>query len=261
MSEASIVPGPSAAGVDLTGRSAIVTGAASGIGRACAGRLAAAGAEVTVVDLNGDAAREVADGFGGKAIQADLSNHEALDALEVEADIVVNNAGLQHVAAIEEFPPERFSLIIRLMLEAPFRIVQKALPRMYEREWGRVINISSVHGLRASPYKSAYVTAKHGLEGLSKVVALEGGPRGVTANSICPAYVRTPLVEGQIADQARIHGISEDEVIEQVMLTEPAIKRLIEPEEVAELATFLCAPEASFINGASLVIDGGWTAR
>ena len=261
MSEASIVPGPSAAGVDLADRSALVTGAASGIGRACAARLAAAGAEVTVVDLNGDAAREAADGFGGKAVQVDLSDFEALDSLEVEADIVVNNAGLQHVAAIEEFPPERFSLILRLMLEAPFRIVQKALPRMYEREWGRVINISSVHGLRASPYKSAYVTAKHGLEGLSKVIALEGGPNGVTSNSICPAYVRTPLVEGQIADQARIHGISEDEVIEKIMFTEPAIKRLIEPEEVAELATFLCAPEASFINGASLVMDGGWTAR
>jgi len=143
----------------------------------------------------------------------------------------------------------------------PFRLVQKALPRMYESEWGRVVNISSVHGLRASPYKSAYVAAKHGLEGLSKVIALEGGPKGVTSNCICPAYVRTPLVENQIADQARIHAISEGEVIEKIMLTEPAIKRLIEPEEVAELAAFLCAPEASFINGASLVMDGGWTAR
>ena len=261
MSEASIVPGPSAAGVDLTGRSALVTGAASGIGRACAGRLAAAGAGVTVVDLNGDAAREVAEECGGKAVETDLSDYEALDALEVEADIVVNNAGLQHVAAIEEFPPERFSLIVRLMLEAPFRIVQKVLPGMYEREWGRVINISSVHGLRASPYKSAYVSAKHGLEGLSKVIALEGGPKGVTSNCICPAYVRTPLVENQIADQARTRGIAEEEVIEKIMLTEPAIKRLIEPEEVAELATFLCASEASFINGASLTMDGGWTAR
>jgi 3-hydroxybutyrate dehydrogenase len=261
MSEASIVPSPSAAGLDLTGRSALVTGAASGIGRACAARLAAAGAEVTVMDLNGDDARKVAQDFGGSAVQADLSDNAVLDALEVEADIVVNNAGLQHVAAIEEFPPERFSLIVRLMLEAPFRLVQKALPGMYERGWGRVINISSVHGLRASPYKSAYVSAKHGLEGLSKVIALEGGPKGVTSNCICPAYVRTPLVENQIADQARIHGISEEEVIEKIMLTEPAIKRLIEPEEVAELAAFLCAPEASFINGASLVMDGGWTAR
>ena len=247
--------------MDLTGRSALVTGAASGIGRACAYRLAAAGAEVTVVDLNGDAARKVAEEFGGKAVQADLSDHTVIDSLEVEADIVVNNAGLQHVSAIEEFPPERFSLIVRLMLEAPFRLVQKALPKMYERGWGRVINISSVHGLRASPYKAAYVAAKHGLEGLSKVIALEGGPRGVTSNCLCPAYVRTPLVENQIADQARIHGISEEEVIERIMLTEPAIKRLIESEEVAELAAFLCAPEASFINGASLVMDGGWTAR
>jgi 3-hydroxybutyrate dehydrogenase len=261
MNETSIVPGPSAAGVDLTGRSALVTGAASGIGRAGAYRLAAAGAEVTVVDLNGDAARKVAEEFGGKAVQADLSDHTVIDSLEVEADIVVNNAGLQHVSAIEEFPPERFSLIVRLMLEAPFRLVQKALPKMYERGWGRVINISSVHGLRASPYKAAYVAAKHGLEGLSKVIALEGGPRGVTSNCLCPAYVRTPLVENQIADQARIHGISEEEVIERIMLTEPAIKRLIESEEVAELAAFLCAPEASFINGASLVMDGGWTAR
>jgi 3-hydroxybutyrate dehydrogenase len=216
---------------------------------------------VTVLDVDGDAAKEVAEGIGGEALQADLSDYEVLDNLEVDADIIVNNAGLQHVAPIEEFPPERFSLILRIMLEAPFRILQKALPGMYEKGWGRVINISSVHGLRASPYKSAYVSAKHGLEGLSKTLALEGGPRGVTSNCVDPAYVKTPLVEKQIADQARIHGISEDEVIEKIMLTEPAIKRLIEPEEVAELALFLCSKEASFINGASIVMDGGWTAR
>jgi 3-hydroxybutyrate dehydrogenase len=261
MSETSIVPGPSAAGVDLSGRSALVTGAASGIGRACAGRLVQAGASVTVLDLDGDAAKKVAGEIGGEAVQADLSDYDVLENLEVDADIVVNNAGLQHVAAVEEFPPERFSLIVRIMLEAPFRIIQKALPGMYEKGWGRVVNISSVHGLRASPYKSAYVSAKHGLEGLSKTVALEGGPKGVTSNCVNPAYVRTPLVEKQIADQARTHGIPEDEVIEKIMLTEPAIKRLIEPEEVAELATFLCSKEASFINGASIVMDGGWTAR
>ena len=261
MDETFIAPGPSAAGVDLTGRSALVTGAASGIGRACAERLARAGASVTVLDLDGDAARRVAGEIGGEAQQADLSDYVVLDGLEVDADIVVNNAGLQHVAAVEEFPPERFSLILRIMLEAPFRIIQKALPGMYEKGWGRVVNISSVHGLRASPYKSAYVSAKHGLEGLSKTVALEGGPKGVTSNCVNPAYVRTPLVEKQIADQARQHGIPEDEVIEKIMLTEPAIKRLIEPDEVAELATFLCSTEASFINGASIVMDGGWTAR
>jgi 3-hydroxybutyrate dehydrogenase len=257
MSETSIMPGPAAAGVDLTGRSALVTGAASGIGRACAERLARAGASVTVLDLDGDAAQKIAGEIGGGALQADLSDYDVLDGLEVDADIVVNNAGLQHVAAIEKFPPERFSLILRIMLEAPFRILQKALPGMYERGWGRVINVSSVHGLRASPYKSAYVSAKHGLEGLSKTVALEGGPKGVTSNCVNPAYVRTPLVEKQIADQARTHGIPEDEVIEKIMLTEPAIKRLIEPEEVAELAAFLCSKEASFINGASIVMDGG----
>jgi 3-hydroxybutyrate dehydrogenase len=216
---------------------------------------------VTVLDLDGDAAKKVAEGIGGEALQADLSDYEVLDNLEIDADIVVNNAGLQHVAPVEEFPPERFSLILRIMLEAPFRILQKALPGMYEKGWGRVINVSSVHGLRASPYKSAYVSAKHGLEGLSKTVALEGGPKGVTSNCINPAYVKTPLVEKQIADQAKIHGISEDEVIEKIMLTEPAIKRLIEPEEVAELVVFLCSKEASFINGASIVMDGGWTAR
>lgn len=250
-----------AAGVDLTGRRALVTGAASGIGKACAKRLARAGARVTVLDLNGEAAGIVAEEIGGEAMQADLADLEVLHGLQLDLDILVNNAGLQHVAPVEEFPPDKFSLMLRVMLEAPFHLVRKALPGMYVREWGRIINISSVHGLRASPFKSAYVAAKHGLEGLSKVVALEGGPYGVTSNCISPAYVRTPLVESQITSQARIHGISEDEVIEKVMLTEPAIKRLIEPEEVAELVVFLCAPEASFINGASLTMDGGWTAR
>jgi 3-hydroxybutyrate dehydrogenase len=261
VNEASIVPERSSVDVDLTGRSALVTGAASGIGRACAMRLSRAGAAVTVLDLDGDAAGEVAEDIGGEAKQADLSDNGVIHSLQVDADIVVNNAGLQHVAAVEDFPPERFSMIVRIMLEAPFRIVQKALPGMYEKGWGRVINISSIHGQVASPYKSAYISAKHGLEGFSKTVALEGGAKGVTSNCICPAYVRTPLVENQISDQARTHGISEDEVIERIMLTEPAIKRLIEPEEVAELAAFLCTPEASFINGASLVMDGAATAH
>ena len=175
--------------------------------------------------------------------------------------MLVNNAGFQHVSPIEAFPPERFRTMLVLMLEAPFLLVRAVLPHMYGQGFGRIVNVSSVHGLRASPYKSAYVAAKHGLEGLSKVTALEGGPHGVTSNCVNPSYVRTPLVEKQVADQARIHGIAEDEVVEKVMLTEPAIKRLIEPEEVADLVAWLAGPSAGYVNGASLSIDGGWTAR
>ena len=159
--------------------------------------------------------------IGGEAVQTDFSNHEALDNLKIEANIVVNSAGLQHVAPIEDFPPERFSLMLQIMLEAPFRIARAALPGMYEKGWGRVINISSVHGLRVSPFKAACVAAKHGLEGLSKVLAFEGGPTGVTSNCVCPAFVRTPLVESQISDQARNQGIPENEVVEKIMLAVP----------------------------------------
>jgi 3-hydroxybutyrate dehydrogenase len=191
----------------------------------------------------------------------DLSDLDRIDELDLDVDIVVNNAGIQHVAPIEDFPPERFALILRVMLEAPFRIVRRAVPHMYRREWGRVVNISSVHGRVASPYKSAYVAAKHGLEGLSKVIAMEGAAHGVTSNCINPGYVRTPLVEGQIESQARVQGLRPDQVIEQVMLARTAIKRLIEPEEVAEFAAYLCSPAAATITGASMVMDGGWTAH
>jgi 3-hydroxybutyrate dehydrogenase len=245
----------------LVGRRALVTGGASGIGRACAVRLAEAGAEVVVVDRDAEAARVVAELVGGTAVAVDLTDLDAVDALDLDVDVLVNNAGLQHVAPIHEFPVDRFSYILRLMLEAPFRLVRGALPHMYEQGWGRVVHISSIHGLRASAYKSAYVTAKHGLEGLSKVIALEGAEHGVTSNCVNPAYVRTPLVEGQIADQAKAHGLSEDEVVEQVMLAPAAIKRLIEPEEVAETVAWLCSPAATSVTGTSVVMDGGWSAH
>jgi 3-hydroxybutyrate dehydrogenase len=245
----------------LTGRRALITGGASGIGRACAVRLARAGADVIVVDRDADAAQAVASEIGGTAVTVDLSDLDAVDALDLAVDVLVNNAGLQHVAPLHEFPVDRFSYILRLMLEAPFRLVRGALPHMYERGWGRVVNISSIHGLRASAYKSAYVTAKHGLEGLSKVIALEGAQHGVTSNCVNPAYVRTPLVEGQIADQAKAHGLSEDEVVEQVMLAPAALKRLIEPEEVADAVAWLCSPSATSVTGTSVVMDGGWSAH
>jgi 3-hydroxybutyrate dehydrogenase len=239
----------------------MATGGASGIGRACAVRLAAAGAAVVVVDRDAAAAQAVADQVGGTAVALDLTDLDAIDRLDLDVDVLVNNAGLQHVAPLHEFPVDRFSSILRLMVEAPFRLVRGALPGMYARGWGRVVNVSSVHGLRASPYKVAYVTAKHGLEGLSKVIALEGAEHGVTSNCVNPAYVRTPLVEGQIADQARAHGLTEDEVVEQVMLAPAALKRLIEPEEVADAVAWLCSPAATSVTGSSLVMDGGWTAH
>jgi 3-hydroxybutyrate dehydrogenase len=245
----------------LSGRTALVTGGGSGIGRACAVRLADDGATVVVLDRDEAAAAEVAELVGGRAIALDLTDLAAIDRLDVDADIVINNAGLQHVAPIEQFPPDTFSMMLRLMVEAPFRLVRRSLPAMYERGWGRVVNISSVHGVRASEFKVAYVTAKHALEGLSKVIALEGAPHGVTSNCVNPAYVRTPLVDRQIAAQAAAHGISEDEVVQQVMLAPAAVKRLIEPAEVAAAVAYLCGPDASFVTGESLMMDGGWSVR
>ncbi len=246
---------------DLTGRTALVTGAGSGIGAACAVALAAAGARVTVADVNAAAAEKVADEVGGVPWTVDLTDVAALADLHLEQDILVNNAGIQHVAPIEEFPPEQFRRILSLMVEAPFLLVRAALPFMYGNGFGRIVNISSVHGLRASPFKVAYVAAKHGLEGLSKVIALEGGGRGVTSTCVSPGYVRTPLVERQIGDQARIHGISEDDVLEKVFLAESAVKRLAEPSEVADLVVWLCGASAGLANGASYTLDGGWSAR
>ncbi|MDI6023662.1 3-hydroxybutyrate dehydrogenase [Leucobacter sp. UT-8R-CII-1-4] len=246
---------------DLNGKRAVITGGASGIGLACAREFADRGATVVIADINADAAAAAAAELGGESWQVDLSDTRALDELSLNADILVNNAGIQQVSPIEDFDPEKFRLIQRIMLEAPFLLIRAALPGMYERGWGRVINISSVHGLRASAFKSAYVAAKHGLEGLSKVTALEGGPHGVTSNCINPGYVRTPLVERQIADQAKVHGIAESEVVAKVMLTESAVKRLVEADEVASLAGWLASDAATMVTGASYTMDGGWSAR
>jgi 3-hydroxybutyrate dehydrogenase len=246
---------------DLDGRTALVTGGASGIGAACARELAARGAVVTVADLDEVGAKGVAEEVGGKAWAVDLSDVAGLEDVQLDADIVVNNAGVQHVSPITEFPPERFRFILALMVEAPFLLIRAALPHMYEQRFGRIINISSVHGLRASEYKAAYVTAKHALEGLSKVTALEGGPHQVTSNCVDPGYVRTPLVTKQIADQARNHGIPEDQVVNDILLKESAIKRLVEPEEVAALVGWLASPAAGMVTGASYTMDGGWSAR
>ena len=246
----------------LSGKTALVTGAASGIGAAMARRLAGDGARVLAVDISAEAVKALADEVAGvEPLVCDLSDLDAVDALPAEVDVLVNNAGRQHVSPIEDFDPAMFHQILTIMLEAPFRLVRRTLPHMYGQGWGRIVNVSSAHGLRASPFKSAYVSAKHGLEGLSKVTALEGAAHGVTSNCVNPAYVRTPLVEKQIADQARTHGIGEDEVVERIMLTPVAVKRLIEPAEVAEFASVLWGPASASVSGVSLVMDGGWTAH
>lgn len=246
---------------ELEGRHALVTGGAGGIGAACARALAERGAAVTVADVDGAGAETLAQEIGGTAWSVNLLEVEALENLKLEADILVNNAGIQTISDIAEFPPEKFRSMMALMVEAPFLLIRAALPHMYRNGFGRVINISSIHGLRASPFKVAYVTAKHALEGLSKVTAVEGGPHGVTSNCVNPGYVRTPLVTKQIADQARTHDITEDKVLSDVLLKESAVKRLVEPEEVGALVTWLASPVAGMVTGASYTMDGGWSAR
>ena len=259
--------------MSLKGRTAVVTGSTSGIGHAIARAMAAAGADVVVNGLGDEkeidkAVRAVAE-HGTRVVfdGANMLRHNQIADMIAKAekelgsvDVLVNNAGIQHVAPVEEFPIEQWDSIIAISLTAAFHTTRAAVPGMKRRKWGRIINICSAHSLRASPFKSAYVSAKHGLEGLSKVVALEGAPHGVTSNCVNPAYVRTPLVEGQIADQAGSHGIPESEVIEKIMLARAAVRRLIEPEEVAELVAYLCSPVAGFITGTSIAMDGGWTA-
>ena len=245
----------------LQGRSALITGGASGIGAAITRRLAGLGVAVQIADLDLAGARSVAAEPGGEAWQLDLSDPTALSSIELEVDILVNNAGVQRVSPIEELDPDEFHRMLMIMVEAPFRLIRSALPHMYAQRYGRIVNVSSVHGLRASAYKSAYVTAKHALEGLSKVTALEGGPHGVTSNCVNPGYVRTPLVEKQVADQAKLHRLAESAVLETIMLTHNVIKRLVEPEEVAALVGWLVGPDAAMVTGASYAMDGGWTSQ
>jgi 3-hydroxybutyrate dehydrogenase len=246
---------------DLAGRRALVTGGAGGIGAAIARELAGRGARVTVADIDERAAKELAHEIDGEAWTVDLADTEALAGLALEVDVLVNNAGFQHVSAIESFDPTVLSRMLQLMIEAPFLLVRAALPYMYARGHGRIVNISSVHGLRASPNKAAYVTCKHALEGLSKATALEGAAHGVTSNCVNPGYVRTPLVDAQIAAQARSNGIAETEVVDEVLLAGTPIKRLVEPAEVASLVGYLASDDAAMITGSSSTIDGGWSAR
>ncbi|MGR2736938.1 3-hydroxybutyrate dehydrogenase [Billgrantia sp. Q4P2] len=248
-------------------RVALVTGTASGIGEAVVRQFRELGHQVLAVDFN-DQAKQKADAVGAAFFKADLTDGEACKAAVAEAvkrfgrvDILVNNAGIQHVSPIEDFPEAKWRQIIDLMLTAPFLLTQAAWPSMRENGWGRIVNIASVHAQVASPGKSAYISAKHGMIGLTKTAALEGGPQGITANAICPAYVKTPLVENQIADQARLHGMNEQDVVEQIMLKNAAVKRLIEPEEVSGLVAYLASDAAGAVTGSSWNIDLGWTAQ
>jgi 3-hydroxybutyrate dehydrogenase len=247
---------------------AIVTGAASGIGLACAERLAADGMKVVLADLNEKAGGEHARRLGGTFVAADLSTREgcrnlANAALKAHGSVhvLVNNAGFQHVAPIEEFPEDQWERMIALMLTAPFLLTRYCWPAMKKQKWGRVVNIASIHALVASPFKVGYISAKHGMIGLTRTAALEGGEHGITVNAICPAYVKTPLVDSQIADQAKANKMSPDEVIEKIMLAPAAVKRLIEPREVADFVAYLCGDAAGTITGAALSMDLGWTAR
>ena len=252
----------------LKDKVALITGAASGIGYAVAKKLSAEGAKVVIADVNAAGVEKVCNELGciGKAV--DLSSREGCREIADLAlntygrvDILGNIAGIQHVCPIEEFPEDKWDFMIRLMLTAPFLLTRYCWPSMKENHWGRIINLSSIHGLVASEFKSCYVTAKHGLYGMTKTAAMEGGAYGITANCICPAYVMTPLVEGQIASQAKVHNISEEQVISDIMLSKAAVKKMLDPATVAEVFAFLCSDAAESTTGTSIPVDGGWTAN
>lgn len=251
----------------VRGRRALVTGGASGIGLAIATRLSTRGARVVLTDVAGDRLEQAGAGLAGAVcVEADLRLVADVHRLAEEAgeiDILVNNAGLQHVSPIEEFPDEAWRTLVDVMLTAPFLLIKDLLPGMYDRGWGRIVNIASVHGLVASPFKAAYVAAKHGLLGLTKTVALEAAAHSpdVTVHAICPSYVRTPLVDSQIEAQARTNDLSPDEVIDQVLLSRNAVKKLIEPDDVAGAVEFLCGDAAWSMTGGVLTLDAGWLAH
>lgn len=252
---------------------AIVTGGASGIGRAIAQALAGAGANLVIADLDAHAAETAAaeiSGAGPRAIAVTANVMRAADVQHMvdstiaafgRLDILVNNAGLQHVSPITEFPEERWNTMIGVILTGAFLCSKYALPHMIRNRWGRIINMGSTQGKVGTPFKAGYVAAKHGLLGLTKTVALEVAEHNITVNAICPAFARTPLVEKQIVGNAREHGITEEEVVEKLMTGPAAIHRLLEPSEIASLALYLCGNQASGITGAALDIDCGWTAR
>ena len=248
----------------LSGRRALVTGSTSGIGLSIARALRAEGAEV-VLNGFGDEGEIAAlcEELGARHVGADLTTAAGVEQLMAEAgpvDILVNNAGMQHVAPVEDFPPEKWDAVIALNLSAAFHTARLAVPHMKARGWGRIIATASAHSKAASPFKAAYVAAKHGIDGLTKVLALELAEHGVTANCISPGYVWTPLVENQIPDTMAARGLSREEVVNEVLLAKQPTKKFVQPEEVAAMAVFLCRDEAQNINGANLSIDGGWTA-
>jgi len=250
------------------GRVALVTGGTSGIGRAIALRLRQDGLRVAVLDLDRPSARDAAEQDGFVFIAADLSRRQDCRGAIDETlramgglDVLVNNAGFQHIDPIPDFPEDTWDAMIHVMLTAPFLLTKYAWPHLTRSGHGRVINVASIHGHVASPFKSAYISAKHGVIGFTRTAALEAGQLGLTVNAICPGYVRTPLVERQIADQARTRGISEADVVEKVMLEPAAIKRLLEPDDVAALASYVASEAAWGMTGAVLDLDLGWTAR